>query len=96
MSEYRGLRAIAKRMGWKAPATLLRLQEKFGFLMYPRSTANGFLWVTNDDLIFSWEKTLSEEAIKWRKNRIKPPFRSKQGGRTMRKNGTTEKSAPHQ
>jgi len=90
MAEYRGLRAIADRMGWKAPATILKLQERQGFSMYPRSTANGFQWVTTDDLIFYWQKRLSEEAVE---RRIKPLFRQKQGQRTMRKNGSGGESA---
>ena len=93
MAEYRGLRAIAKRLGWKAPATVLKLQERQNFLMYPRATANGFQWITTDDLIFCWEKRLSEEAVEWRKRRIKPPFRNKQGRKTVRKNGSGENSA---
>ncbi len=56
MVQYIGCRAIAKRLGI-SNSTLLR---KFKQRNYPayliRIKGNGVRWVSNDDLIFAWER----------------------------------------
>ncbi len=55
-----GLRAIAKRMKWKAASTVLRHAElysdpslNFPLVMRPLG-GNRFVWTTSDTLITSW------------------------------------------
>ena len=55
-----GLRAIAKKMGWKSPSTPLRHAElysdpKLNFpLVMRRLGGNRFVWTTTDTLITEW------------------------------------------
>jgi len=52
---YVGLRAIAKRMKWKAPQTVLRNYEYRDFPIVHRYLANGrWCWITDDILITKW------------------------------------------
>ena len=57
MAVYVGLRAIAKRMGWKSPQTVLRQYQSHGFPLVPRPLKNGqYCWITDDMLILEWLK----------------------------------------
>ena len=57
MALYVGLRAIAKRMGWKSPQTVLRNYEYHDFPIIRRNLANGrWCWITDDELIVQWLK----------------------------------------
>ena len=60
MAIYVGLRAIAKRMKWKAASTVLSHAEKyedpelrFPLVMRPLG-GNRFVWITDDALIAEW------------------------------------------
>jgi len=74
MAEYRTLRQICKRMGWKSPATPLRRNKYDDFPMYPLPTIRGFVWVTSDVLIASWEARKAEMS---RGVRLKHPYHHK-------------------
>ena len=74
MSEYRTLRKICKRMGWKSPATPMRRNKYDDFPMYPLPTSRGFVWVTSDVLIASWEARKAEMS---RGIRLKRPYHHK-------------------
>ena len=84
MAMYRGLRAIAKRMGWKSPMTPLRHHEKyddpklcFPLVMFPTGKGLGFVWVTDDALIELWMQRMSEKSAHERVTRPKLPRRRK-------------------
>jgi len=55
MAQYRTLREIANRMGWKSSSTVLRRHKLDDFPMYPDFGTHGLIWVTSDELIHVWE-----------------------------------------
>jgi hypothetical protein len=56
MAEYRGLRAIAERKGWKSASTPIVYCLRDGFPIYlVKGRGTKINWVTNDDLIYRWE-----------------------------------------
>ena len=56
MAEYFGLRAIAKRKGWKSTATPIVYHLRENFPMYlVKGRGTKINWVTNDDLLYRWE-----------------------------------------
>ena len=55
MAEYRGLRAICERMGWRSRMTPLRQLATRGFLMYRSGHSRHPRWVTSDELIMAWQ-----------------------------------------
>jgi len=55
MAQYRTLREIANRMGWKSPSTVLRRHKLDDFPVYPDFGRRGLFWVTSDELIHAWE-----------------------------------------
>ena len=74
MAEYRTLRQICKRMGWKSPATPLRRNKYDDFPMFPLPTIRGSVWVTSDVLIARWEARKAEMS---RGIRLKRPYHHK-------------------
>ena len=55
MALYVGLRAIAKRMKWKSPQSVLRNYEYHDFPIVRRTLANGrWCFITDDILITKW------------------------------------------
>lgn len=64
MADYWGLKEIAKRMGWKSPATPLAKLKAEGFPMYRNRRGKSRVprWYTNDNLILEWELRKCQQA----------------------------------
>jgi hypothetical protein len=57
LMQYRGLRAIAKRMGWTHPYQVVRKAMQSDFPAYlERGRGTAIHWVCSDDLIHWWER----------------------------------------
>jgi hypothetical protein len=54
VSDYRGLEAIAGRLG-ESRNTVLAWYKRSAFLMYRRRSGPRWIWYTNAALIFAWE-----------------------------------------
>lgn len=74
MAEYRTLRRISKRMGWRSPNTPLRRNKFDDFPMYPVPTSTGLIWCTSDFLIGMWEQRKAEMS---RGIRLRVPYKHK-------------------
>ncbi|MGE5305119.1 MAG: hypothetical protein ACM3TN_17555 [Alphaproteobacteria bacterium] len=76
MSKYLGLRAIARRMGWKSYRTPPYHLEYNSFLMYRvRLSSTAYKWETNDDLIFAWELERARKSRAEYLGGIRQPYR---------------------
>ena len=54
VAEYRGLRAIAKRLQVHR-STVIAWIHRDGLLCYRRRVGPRTIWVTSDELIFAWQ-----------------------------------------
>ena len=73
--KYRGLRAIARRMGWKSARSPLYHLEHSSFIMY-RVWINriAYKWETNDNLIFAWELARAKKSRQEYLSGIRRPY----------------------
>lgn len=64
MAQYRGLEAIAKRMGWSVDTVQRAIVDDRKFLAYRRKYPRQprLVWITNDDLIYKWELEQCRQA----------------------------------
>jgi hypothetical protein len=72
MAQYRTLRAIAKRMGWKSATTVLRRRDYEAFPIFRDFTRHGPVWTISDELITAWE--LAKANVE-KDMRIKKPWK---------------------
>ena len=64
MAQYRGLRQICERMGWKDLHTPSRKLVKEGFLMFKSRLGKQpkGVWMTDDELIYRWQLAMARLA----------------------------------
>ena len=75
---YKGLKAIARRMGWHNEMTPIRYHDRpdlmSAFPMYQLpGRGKQFVWVTSDRLITLWEKRMSRRSWESRRARLRLP-----------------------
>lgn len=76
---YKGLKAIARRMGWHNEMTPIRYHDRpdlmsaFPMYMLPTGRGTGLVWVTSDRLITLWERRMSRRSWESRRARLKLP-----------------------
>lgn len=103
MAQYRGLKAIAERLGC-SEHTVVRKIANDGLLAYKVRTGRGWevLWVTDDDLIQLWQiakchlsaEHLRKGSKRWHGNRTKDLNKCPQPKKGMTVHDSSQQPSP--